>query len=242
MNTTQTLAQMQELKLLGMAASFRSQMELPVNQQMEGMELVAHLLQAEKLHRSNERMAALLKAARFRFQITPHDIECSTQRNLSKQLWANLLEGNYLRQGENILITGATGCGKSVIASALGYQACLMGFKTRYFNMNRLIEAILIAKTEGSYIKLLNQLEKISLIILDDFGLQHLNKNVKLAILQIMEDRYAKKSIILTSQLPVSAWHDYLEEPTLADALCDRLTASAHRIELKGESRRKKTN
>ena len=242
MNTTQTLAQMQELKLLGMAASFRSQMELPVNQQMEGMELVAHLLQAEKLHRSNERMAALLKAARFRFQITPHDIECSSQRNLSKQLWANLLEGNYLRQGENILITGATGCGKSVIASALGYQACLMGFKTRYFNMNRLIEAILIAKTEGSYIKLLNQLEKISLIILDDFGLQHLNKNVKLAILQIMEDRYAKKSIILTSQLPVSAWHDYLEEPTLADALCDRLTASAHRIELKGESRRKKTN
>ena len=242
MNTTQTLAQMQELKLLGMAASFRSQMELPVNQQMEGMELVAHLLQAEKLHRSNERMAALLKAARFRFQITPHDIECSTQRNLSKQLWANLLEGNYLRQGDNILITGATGCGKSVIASALGYQACLMGFKTRYFNMNRLIEAILIAKTEGSYIKLLNQLEKISLIILDDFGLQHLNKNVKLAILQIMEDRYAKKSIILTSQLPVSAWHDYLEEPTLADALCDRLTASAHRIELKGESRRKKTN
>ncbi|MDE3214297.1 MAG: IS21-like element helper ATPase IstB [Bacteroidota bacterium] len=242
MNTTQTLAQMQELKLLGMAASFRSQMELPVNQQMEGMELVAHLLQAEKLHRSNERMAALLKAARFRFQITPHDIECSSQRNLSKQLWANLLEGNYLLQGENILITGATGCGKSVIASALGYQACLMGFKTRYFNMNRLIEAILIAKTEGSYIKLLNQLEKISLIILDDFGLQHLNKNVKLAILQIMEDRYAKKSIILTSQLPVSAWHDYLEEPTLADALCDRLTASAHRIELKGESRRKKTN
>jgi DNA replication protein DnaC len=242
MNTIQTIAQMQELKLSGMAASFRSQMELPVNQQLEGAELIAHLLEAEKLHRSNERMETLLKAARFRFNLTPPDIECSSQRNLSKQVWANLLEGNYIRKGENVLITGSTGCGKSVIASALGYQACLMGFKTRYFNMNRLIETILIAKTEGSYIKLLNQLEKISLIILDDFGLQHLHKNVKLAILQIMEDRYAKKSIILTSQLPVSAWHDYLDEPTLADALCDRLTAASHRIELKGESRRKKTN
>jgi len=115
-----------------------------------------------------------------------------------------------------------------------------MGFKTRYYNMNRHVEAILIAKTEGSYIKLLNQLEKISLIILDDFGLQHLNKNVKLALLQMMEDSYAKKSIIITSQLPVSAWHDYLDEPTLADALCDRLTARCHRIELKGESRRNK--
>src|SRR6185437_14157488 len=197
MNTTQTLTQMQELKLMGMAASYRSQLELPINQQLEGHELITHLLQAEKLHRGNERMEALLKAARFRFNVTPPDIECSVERNLTKQTWAALLECNYLRQGENILITGATGCGKSVVASALGYQACLMGFKTRYYNMNRLVEAILIAKTE---------------------------------------DSYTKKSIIITSQLPVSAWHDYLEEPTLADALCDRLTARCHRIELKGES------
>lgn len=126
------------------------------------------------------------------------------------------------------------------MASALGYQACLMGHKTRYFNMNRLIETILVSKTEGSYIKLLNQLERTSLIILDDFGLHNMNKNVKLALLQIMEDSYAKKSIIVTSQLPVSTWHDFLDEPTLADALCDRLTARSHRIELKGESRRKK--
>jgi DNA replication protein DnaC len=236
----QTLAQMQELKLTGMAACYRSQRELPVNQQLEGHDLIAQLLQAEKLHRGNERMEALIKAARFRFNVTPPDIECSTERNLSKQTWASLLECNYIRHGENILITGATGCGKSAVASALGYQACLMGFKTRYFNLNRLIETILIAKTEGSYIKLINQLEKVPLIILDDFGLQHLNKNVKLTLLQIMEDSYAKKSIIITSQLPVSAWHDYLDEPTLADALCDRLTARCHRIELKGESRRKK--
>lgn len=242
MNTTQTLTQMQELKLTGMASSYRSQLELPINQQLEGHELVAHLLQAEKLHRGNERMESLIKAARFRLNITPVDIECSAERNLTKQTWSTLLEGQYINHGENVLITGATGCGKSAIASALGYQACMMGFKTRYFNINKLIEAILIARTEGSYIKLINQLEKIPLIILDDFGLQHLNKTVKLALLQIMEDRYAKKSIIITSQLPVAAWHDYLDEPTLADALCDRLTSSAHRIELRGESRRKKTS
>jgi DNA replication protein DnaC len=240
MNTTQSVAQMQELKLMGMAASYRSQLERPVNQQLEGHELVAHLLQAEKLHRGNERMEALIKAARFRLNVLPQDIECSAERNLTRQTWASLLEGNYIRKSENILITGSTGCGKTMLASALGYQACTLGFKTRYFNMNRLIEAVLIAKTEGSFIKLLNQLEKVPVIVLDDFGLQHLNKNVKLALLQIMEDSYDKKSIIVTSQLPVSAWHDYLDEPTLADAICDRLTAKCHRIELKGESRRKK--
>jgi DNA replication protein DnaC len=240
MNTTETLAQMQELKLGGMVASYRSQLELPVNQQLEGHELIVHLLQAEKLHRSNDRMETLLKAARLRFNVTARDIECNAERNLSKATWNSLLEGNYIRTGENILITGATGCGKSYAACALGHQACMMGIKTRYFNMNRLIETIVMAKTEGSYMKLLNQLEKIPLIILDDFGIQHINKNIKLALLQIMEDRYAKKSLIITSQMPISAWYDYIDEPTLADAIMDRLTARCHRIELKGDSRRKK--
>jgi DNA replication protein DnaC len=115
-----------------------------------------------------------------------------------------------------------------------------MGIKTRYFNMNRLIETIIMAKTEGSYMKLLNQLEKIPVIILDDFGIHPINKNLKMALLQIMEDRYAKKSLIITAQMPVSAWHDYIDEPTLADAIMDRVTAKCHRIELKGDSKRKK--
>jgi DNA replication protein DnaC len=240
MNTTHTLQQMQQMKLLGMSASYSMQLELPVNQQLEGHELLSYLVQAETLHRSNERMTTLLKTAKFRFNAIPEEIECSESRNLTKTQWSNLLEGRYLGQGENVLITGATGCGKSHIACALGHQACLMGIKTRYLNMNRLIEAILMAKTEGSYLKFLNQLEKIQLIILDDFGLQALNKNIKLALLQIIEDRYAKKSIIITSQLPVASWYDYLEELTLADAIMDRLTAKCHRIELKGDSRRKK--
>jgi DNA replication protein DnaC len=240
MNKTQSLEQLRELKLAGMEASYRSQLELPVNQQLEGHELLAYLLQAERLHRGNDRMESLLKSARFRFNVTSQEIECGPERNLSKASWGSLLEGNYIRAGENILITGPTGCGKSFVACALGHQACMMGIKTRYFNMNRLIETIIMAKTEGSYMKLLNQLEKIPVIILDDFGIHPINKNLKLALLQIMEDRYAKKSLIITAQMPVSAWHDYVDEPTLADAIMDRVTAKCHRIELKGDSRRKK--
>jgi DNA replication protein DnaC len=240
MNTTQTLEQMRELKLTGMLHSYQSQLELSINHQLEAHELIAHLLQAENLYRSNARLITLLHAAKLRFHAIPESIECSVARNLSKAQWSLLLESSFVQQGENILITGATGCGKSHVACALGYQACLLGIKTRYFNMNRLIETVSMAKTEGSYLKFLNSLEKIPLIIIDDFGLQALNKNMKLALLQIMEDRYAKKSLIVTSQLPVANWYEYLDEPTLADAIMDRMTAKSNRIELKGESRRKK--
>lgn len=225
MNTTQTLEQMRELKLTGMLHSYQSQLELSINHQLEGHELIAH---------------RLLHAAKLRYPVIPESIECSAPRNLSKTQWSLLLEGTFIKQGENVLITGSTGFGKSTIACSLGYRACLLGVKTRYFNMNRLIEAVAMAKTEGSYLKFLNSLEKIPLIILDDFGLQSLTKNMKLAILQIMEDRYAKKSLIVASQLPVEKWHEYQDEPSLADAIMDRMTAASHRIELKGESRRKK--
>lgn len=240
MNTQHTLEQMKSLKLKGMADSYEAQLALPVNHQLEGHELIARLLQAEKLQRGNERTESLLKNAKLRFSATPETVTCSPERNLSKSTWNLLLEGKYLEEGSNILITGPTGTGKSWLACSLGYQACLMGIKTRYFNMHRLTESVLMSKTEGSYVKFLNQIEKIPLIILDDFGIQNLNKLTKLALLQIMEDRYARKSIIVTSQLPVSAWHSYLEEPTVADALCDRLTAKSHRLELKGESMRRK--
>jgi DNA replication protein DnaC len=239
MNTQHTLEQMKALKLKGMADSYKAQLGLPVNHQLEGHELIAHLLEAEKLQRGNERMESLLKNARLRFNAPPETIVCSSERNLSKSTWNTLLEGRYLEDGTSILITGATGTGKSWLACSLGYQACIMGIKTRYFSMHRLIESVLMAKTEGTYVKLLNQIEKIPLIILDDFGLQNLNKQTKPALLQIMEDRYAKKSIIITAQLPVSAWHEYLSEPAIGDALCDRLTAKSHRIELAGPSMRR---
>lgn len=151
-----------------------------------------------------------------------------------------MLQGQYIQAGEPVLITGPTGSGKSYLACALAYQACILGYRTLYFNMNRFIEKIISAKLDGSYLKQLNHFERTPLIIFDDFGLQALDQHSKLALLQILEDRYAKKSVIITSQLPVAKWYEFINEPTIADAIMDRLTAKAHRIELKGESLRKK--
>lgn len=240
MNTTETLSQMHQLRLQGMHQAYRSQLELPMDQQLEGHELVAQLVQSEKLNRAEEKTAYYLKLAKLRLPATAEQIECSAGRNLTKQQLAILIEGRYLDQGENILITGSTGCGKSYLACALGHQACIQGYKTTYLNMNRLIEKVTLSKLDGSYIKLLNHLERQTLIILDDFGLQPLTQEIRLTLLQLLEDRYGKKSIVITSQLPVAKWYEYINDPTLADAILDRLTANAQRIELKGESLRRK--
>jgi DNA replication protein DnaC len=240
MNTTQTLEQMQQLRFHGMHHAYRSQLELPMDQQLQGHDLIAQLIQAEQLNRSNEKTAYYLKLAKLRLPAMLEQIECSAARNITKQQLAMLAEGNYLKQGENILITGSTGSGKSFFGCALGHQACMQGYKTVYLNMNRLIEKITLSKLDGSYIKLLNHLERQTLIILDDFGLQNLTQDVRITLLQLLEDRYGKKSIIVTSQLPVAKWYEYINDPTLADAILDRLTASAHRIELTGESLRRR--
>lgn len=240
MNTTETLHQMQQLKLTGMAASYGSQLELPLHQQLESHELLAHLVQSEVLHRTNKKTATYVKAARLRLSATIEQVECSAARGLTKQQLSVLIENGYIIQGAPLLITGATGSGKSFLACALGHHACTGGYKVAYLNMNRFTERIMLAKLDGSYLKLLNRFEKVPLIILDDFGLTPIDHTMKLALLQILEDRYAKKSIIMTSQLPVARWHDFIQEPTLADAIMDRLTAKAHRIELKGGSRRRK--
>src|SRR5262249_11892765 len=158
--------------------------------------------------------AYYLKLAKLRLPATVEQIECSPSRNLTKQQLAALAEGRYLKNAENILVTGATGCGKSFLACALGHQACLHGYKTTYLNMNMLIEKVTLSKLDGSYIKLLNHLERQTLIILDDFGLAPMTQNIRLALLQLLEDRYGKKSIIITSQLPVAKWYEYINDPT----------------------------
>lgn len=241
MNTTENLRQMRELRMAGMAQNYEAVLQQPVHQQPEGHELLATLLQAEIMNRQHQKTQILLKLGRLRYQPGIEQITCSVARNFTKQQMASLSDCSFVQRSENILITGATGCGKSYLACALGHQACQLGYKTLYLNMNRFVERIALSKVEGTFIKLLNQLEKVKLLILDDFGLQPLDHNTKLALLQILEDRYQNKSVIVVSQLPISKWYEYINEPTVADAILDRLSANAHRIELKGESLRKKT-
>jgi DNA replication protein DnaC len=241
MNTTATLQQLKDLKLTGMARSYESILQLPVNQQPEAHLLLAQLTEAERLNRTQYKMQLYLKLSKLRYAATLEELSFGMERNLHKEHTLQLADCSFIDRSENILIVGATGCGKSFFACALGHQACVMGYKTLYLNLNRFAEKIMIAKLDGSFVKLLNQLEKVSLLILDDFGLAPLDQNTRLALLQILEDRYRRKSVIIGSQLPVAKWHEYLAEPSLADAIMDRLTANAHRFELKGESLRKKS-
>ena len=241
MNTTATLEQLKELKLQGMARSYEAILQLPVNQHPEGHLLLAQLAQAERQNRTQYKTKMFLKLSKLRYAGSLEEISFTNQRNLSKEQILQLADCSYIDRSENILISGATGAGKSFLACALGHQACVMGYKTLYLNLNRFTEKIMLAKLDGSFVKLLNQLDRASLLILDDFGLAPMDQNTRLALLQILEDRYNKKSIIIASQLPVSKWHEYIAEPTLADAIMDRLMANAHRFELKGESMRKKS-
>jgi DNA replication protein DnaC len=242
MNTQSTVDQLHELKLYGMAGLYQAITEQPVHQQPETHTLLGLLAEAERQYRLQQRTQLYLRLSKLRYHALMEQVDTTSQRGLTKEGLLQFLDGGFIERAENILITGATGCGKSYLACALGRQACMLGYRTLYLAMNRFIEALAAARLDGSYIKWLNQIARTPLVILDDFGLQPLDHAMKLTLLQILEDRYGKGATILTSQLPIKAWYEYLSEPTLADAILDRLSAHAHRIELKGESLRKKKN
>lgn len=236
-----SIESMKLMKLEGMVSAYEAILSLPINQQPDAHELIARLIDAEQQHRSVKRMNMFLRLSKLRYQATIQDIDCSEKRNLTKEKIMILADCSYLDRGENVLITGSTGCGKSYLACALGNHACVKGYRTLYFNMNRFTEQIALAQTDGTTIKWLDRLRKAKLIILDDFGLQPIAHSVKLLLLQILEDRYENASTIICSQLPVGKWHQYFDEPTIADAILDRIIPKAHRIELKGNSLRQRS-
>lgn len=240
MNTQSTFEELQQLKLHGMAKRYQAVLSQPVHQQPDGHTLLAMLTEAESLYRTHQRTQLYLRLSKLRYHALPEQVHCSSGRGLEKEQLITLCDGMFIQRGENVLITGATGCGKSYLACALGRQACNLGHRTLYYSMNRFIEALAAARLDGSYLKWLNQIARTPLLILDDFGLQPLDHSIRLTLLQILEDRYAKGATIITSQLPLNKWYEYINEPTMADAILDRLTASAHKIDLKGESLRKR--
>ncbi len=236
---TQTLEQMKQLRLHGMIRAFNSSLS-PQSVDYTNDELVAYLIQSEWDDRQNRKVERLTKTARFRYSAVMENIDYNHDRNIDRNQIQRFATCDFITQKDNILITGSTGAGKSYMASAIGHQACSLGFKTMYFNTSKLFTMLKTSKADGSYLKQVNKIEKQDLLILDDFGLKGLDNMNRHALMEIIEDRHGKKSTIIASQLPVEAWHEIIGEQTIADAILDRLVHTAHRIDIKGESMRKK--
>jgi len=236
---TQTLEQMKQLRLYGMLRAFNTSLS------SQGMdytndELIAYLMQSEYDDRQNRKIDRLTKSAKFRYKAVMENIDYDPTRKIDKNQIQRFNTCDFIKQKENILITGSTGTGKSYMASAIGHQACSLGYKVMYFNTAKLFTMLKTSKADGSYVRQINKLEKQDLLILDDFGLKGLDNINRHSFMEIIEDRHGKKSTIIASQLPVEAWHGIIGEQTIADAILDRLVHTAHRIDIKGESMRKK--
>jgi len=237
----QTMEQLRELKLYGVIAALEQQINTIESHQLSFEERFSLLIDREIMDRGNRRITDLLRRARLRHLACIEDIDYQHPRGLEKSKMAVLISCDFIRHHQNLLITGPTGCGKSWLACAIGQQACRQRLTVRYIRMAKLLEELRISHADGTYIKLLNHLAKFELLILDDFGLDPLNRQDQLDLLELIEDRYQLKSTLITSQLPIKHWHDYIGEPTIADAVMDRLISQSHQLELKltGDSMRK---
>lgn len=239
MNNT-TLEKMRKMKFFGMFRAFKTSLESAELENYTPDEMIANLIESEWEDRQNRNIERQLKNARFRYKAALEDLHYTADRNIDKNQIMRFAECSFINKKENILITGSTGIGKSYIASAIGHQACSLGYKVLYHNTTKLFGKLKMAKADGSYIKEVAKIERQNLLILDDFGIQPFDSQSRAALMEIIEDRHGKSSIIITSQVPVSKWHEVIGEKTVADAILDRIIHEAHRLELKGESLRKK--
>jgi DNA replication protein DnaC len=236
-----SIQKLKALKLFGMAEATQSFADNPQSSALSFDEKLGVIVDHELTQRENKRQTRLLKTARLRTtQACVENINYEHARGLNKSLMATLTLSDWIRRHQNLILLGPTGIGKTYLACALGQQACRLGLTVRYFRLSRLFETMKQIHAEGRYTRFMKELQKADLIILDDWGLGQLNKNERHDLLEILEDRHALKSTAITSQLPVDLWHEYIGDATIADAILDRLLSSAHTVELKGPSLRKK--
>lgn len=237
------LNQLRQLKLSGMAAELQSQREQPGT--YEGLaftERLQLLIDHEDQERQQRKQDRLLHLAQFKLNAYPKDIDYQNARGLKQAQMASLLQCDWINKAQNLLLTGPCGSGKTYIACALGHQACLKGYSAKYYRVSRLTLALTQAKADGTYLKLLKSIAGFDLLILDDWGLEPLSAAARHDLMEMMDDRYGKTATLVTSQLPTEQWYQSIGDNTLADAILDRLMHNAHRINLKGESMRKKMN
>lgn len=235
-----TLTRMKQMKLYGMHGAFKTAIETGKTDDYSQDQFVSMLTDAEWDDKNNRRITRAIKNARFHYKATIEDIVYEEARNIDRTKLLRLAECDFITRSENVLITGSTGAGKSYMATALGYQACMQSFKVSYYNTTKLFAKLKIAKADGSYLRELAKIQRQHLIILDDFGLQPLDSQNRITLLEIIEDRNNTGSVIVTSQVPVKSWYEIIGERTVADAILDRLIHKAHRLELAGESMRRK--
>jgi DNA replication protein DnaC len=240
MLTQQTLTRLRGLKLDGMAHAFEEQLAQPASHSLAFEERFGLLVDREVTWRDTRRVERLLKNARLKFPTAClEDLDTRISRRLDARLIASLGSCDWIRAGQAVILTGRTGVGKSWLACALGTQACRQGFSVCYARFNRLLEGLRIAHGDGSFGSRLAQLAKIDVLILDDWAMAPIAAAERCDLLEVLDDRTTAKATIITSQLPVAHWHDYLAEPTIADAILDRIVHRSHRLELDGESLRK---
>jgi len=236
---TEILNQMKLLRLHGMHRAFSQSLE-PDSQKYTPDELIEFLIQSESDDRYNRRINRLTSNAKFRYTASIEDIKYDDTRNIDKNMIQRLAECQFISEAKNIIVTGSTGVGKSYLASAIGYQACSLGHKVMYYNTYKLFTKLKISKADGTYLKEVNKIAKQDLLILDDFGLKTLDSNDRQYLMELIEDRHGKKSTLIASQLPVDNWHEIIAENTIADAILDRIVHHAFRLNLQGDSMRKK--
>jgi DNA replication protein DnaC len=239
MNDHGTLEKMTQLRLGGMARAFRAVLETGIGANFTADELIAHLIDAEWDERHNRKLARLLKNARLRYQASFEQIDFGAHRNLDKNLILRLSDGGWIERHQNVIVSGPTGIGKSFLGCALGHQACLLGHRVLYFNCTKFFPRLKLWKADGSYPREIARIEKAAVAIFDDFGLERLDSQSRLSLLEILEDRAGHRSTVIATQLPVEQWFDVIGDPTIADAICDRLIHTALRIEMKGDSMRR---